>query len=477
VTPQGDDRAAPPAYSGSVQPTSAIAALAERASPAARSAGRALIQVLAGADPPLRGPGWRSPWQRLAAWTAAGLLLCAASLVGAGGGPSAPGRRHTVNQTIWAGTYLRHLDAIPPALSAALGGPATVLNLVALATVVIPLGLAIRYPLWGWRVSWLALCLVPLLSAYWWGGLPWDPAQILVLLAVACAAGIRHGRAVLCWLWALTLIPWWFWMIRQGPGAAGAALGSAAFLAMAVAVDRVWSERRAQRFLAERTGQAELERARRTVLEERTRIARELHDVVAHHMSLMAIRAESAPHRLGAVPDSGQVRAEFAALSGSAREALADMRRLLGVLRSDEPAARAPQPTLTDLPELIGTARRAGMAVELTAPPSLNLVPPSTGVCAYRIIQEALSNAGQHAAGAPVTVSLHHHADTVVLQVTNGPGVTGRARTNGHRHRPGHGLAGMRERAELLGGSLSADPAPGGGFTVSAALPVTGPTA
>ncbi len=148
------------------------------------------------------------------------------------------------------------------------------------------------------------------------------------------------------------------------------------------------------------------------------------------------------------------------------------MRRLLGVLRSDEPAARAPQPSLTDLPELIGTVRRAGMAVELSAPSSLDLVPPSAGVCAYRIIQEALSNARQHAAGAPVTVSLHHHADTVILQVTNGPGVHGGARANGHR--PGHGLAGMRERAELLGGSLSAGPAPGGGFAVSAALPLTG---
>ncbi len=148
-----------------------------------------------------------------------------------------------------------------------------------------------------------ALLLVPLLGAYWWGGLPWDPAQILVLLAVLYAAGIRHDRPVLYWLWALTLLPWWFWMLRQGPGVATAALGSVAFLAMAVAVDRAGSERRVQRDLAEQAEQTELERARRTVLEERARIARELHDVVAHHMSLMAIRAESAPHRLGALPD------------------------------------------------------------------------------------------------------------------------------------------------------------------------------
>jgi len=224
-----------------------------------------------------------------------------------------------------------------------------------------------------------------------------------------------------------------------------------------------------------RTPPETLSRARRIALEERTRIARELHDVVAHHMSLMAIRAESAPHRLAALPDP--VRAEFGALSGSAREALADMRRLLGVLRSDQPTGRAPQPGLPDLPGLIDSARQAGMAVELIAPPALDRVPPGTGVCAYRIVQEALSNAGRHAAGTPVTVSVRHDAGTVTLQVTNGPGVPAGPRANGPRangHGPGHGLAGMRERAELLGGSLSAGPTPDGGFAVSAVLPLSG---
>jgi signal transduction histidine kinase len=188
-------------------------------------------------------------------------------------------------------------------------------------------------------------------------------------------------------------------------------------------------------------------------------------------MSLMAIRAESAPHRLGALPEP--VRAEFGALSGSAREALADMRRLLSVLRSDQPAAYAPQPGLEDLPGLIGTARQAGMTVELSASRALDQVPPGVGLCAYRIAQEALSNAGRHAAGAPVAVSLDHDADTITLQVTSGPGISAGQRANSHR--PGHGLAGMRERAELLGGSLSAGPAPGGGFVVSAVLPLGGP--
>jgi signal transduction histidine kinase len=166
------------------------------------------------------------------------------------------------------------------------------------------------------------------------------------------------------------------------------------------------------------------------------------------------------------------VRAEFGALSESAREALADMRRLLGVLRSDQPADRAPQPALRDLPALVDSARQAGMTVELIAPPELDLVSRSAGVCAYRIAQEALSNAARHAAGAPVTVWLRHSGQKMALEVTNGPGVPAGRPANVHG--PGHGLAGMRERAELLGGSLSAGPEPDGGFVVSAVLPVDG---
>jgi signal transduction histidine kinase len=353
-----------------------------------------------------------------------------------------------------------------------IGTPLPLWFLLALA-VVIPMVLLLRYPLLGWRVGWLGLLLVPLLGLRWDGGLPWDPIQIPVLLIALCAAGFQYGRPALYWLCVLTLIPWWFWAVKDGLGVVTAALGSVAFGAIAFAVDGAGSRRRAQQTLADQAEQTELERARRAVLEERARIARELHDVVAHHMSLMAIRAESAPHRLGGLPDP--VRAEFGALSGSAREAMADMRRLLGVLRSDQPAARAPQPGLPDLPGLIDTARQAGMQVELSRLPAPDQIPPSTGVCAYRIIQEALSNAGQHATGAPVTVSVHHDADSVTLRVTNDPHALARPPANGHRQ--GHGLAGMRERAELLGGSLSAGPAPDGGFVVAAVLPLSGSTA
>ena len=212
------------------------------------------------------------------------------------------------------------------------------------------------------------------------------------------------------------------------------------------------------------------------MLEERGRIARELHDVVAHHMSLIAVQAETAPYRLSGLPEPA--RAEFAALSAAAREALADMRRLLGVLRHDQPAPRAPQPQMADLPTLVDAARRAGLPVELSVAPAVGQVPSGVAVCAYRIVQESLSNASQHAPGAAVTVSVGQDGSAVLLQVANGPAAAwnGPAGTGpaGNGLKAGHGLTGMRERVALLGGSLSAGPAPGGGFVVSARLPLGG---
>jgi signal transduction histidine kinase len=467
-----------------MQGTSAIAPAVSSARPIPAVAWRGLLQVLAGSDPSPRFL-WRSRWQRWAACAglAAGtLLVCAASLASLGNDQSATAvdsRGHGLHMSPGSEFQLKPKPLIgaqkslpPHWLALAPGGLTTLMVLVAVGAMV-PLALAVRYPLLGWRIAWLGLLLVPLLDVRWWGGLPWDPVQIMVLLVVLCAAGIRHDRPVLGWLWALTLVPWWFWAGRNGPSVVTAAFGTVAFLAMAVAVDGAGSRRRAQVALADQAEAAELERARRAVLEERARIARELHDVVAHHMSLIAVRAETAPYRLAGLP--APVRAEFGSLSGSAREAMADMRRLLGVLRSDQPPERAPQPGLPDLPGLIDTARQAGMAVELSAPPALDRVPPSAGVCAYRIVQEALSNAGRHAAGAPVAVSVHHTTQTITLQVTNSPGVPAGPRANGHG--PGHGLVGMRERVELLGGSLSAGPAPDGGFVLSAVLPLGGPTA
>jgi signal transduction histidine kinase len=397
---------------------------------AAGQAWHGLIQVLTGADPPSVWR-WHSPQERRAAYAAlaaATLALCVANLAG-------------------VATLGQLLLAVP---------------------VVAPLPLAARYPMLAWRIGWLALLLAPLVPAAWRGGWPWGAGQILALLGAFCLAGIRQRRPALWWMWALTLVPWWLWLAVDVPNLDGPAGATIVFTAVAVAVDSAGSRLRAQRALATQTERTEAERARRAVLEERTRIARELHDVVAHHMSLIAVRAETAPYRITGL--SEPARAEFGALSEVAREALAEMRRLLGVLRHDQAAALAPQPQLADLPALIDAARGAGVSVELSAAPAVGRVPPGVGVCAYRIVQESLSNASQHAPGAAVTVSVGQEAGAVLLRVANGPGGAAGPPEDGHG--PGHGLTGMRERVALLGGSLSAGPAPDGGFVVSAVLPV-----
>jgi len=397
---------------------------------AAERAWHGLIQVLAGPDPPSVWR-WDSPRERrvaFAALAAATAALCAVNLAG-------------------IATLGQLLLALP---------------------VVAPLPLAARYPMLAWRIGWLALLLAPLVPAAWWGGWPWGPGQILALLGAFCLAGIRQRRPELSWMWALSLIPWWLWLAADLPNLGGPAGATILFTAVAVAVDSVGSRLRAQHSLAAQTERTEAERAQRAVLEERSRIARELHDVVAHHMSLIAVRAETAPYRLSGLSEAA--RAEFGSLSEVAREALADMRRLLGVLRDDRPAALAPQPQLADLPALVDAARRAGVSVELSVPAALGRVPSGIGVCAYRIVQESLSNAGQHAPGAPVTVSVDRDSGAVLLRVANGPG--GPSGPSANEHRLGHGLTGMRERVALLGGSLSAGPAPDGGFVVSAVLPL-----
>jgi signal transduction histidine kinase len=390
-----------------------------------------LIQVLTGPEPP---PVWRwnSPRERQAGYALLGavtLALCVANLFGSLSGP---------------GQLLLALPAVAP------------------------LPLAVKYPMLAWRIGWLALLLVPLVPAAWWGGWPWGPGQIFAMLGAFCLAGIRQERPQLWWMWALSLIPWWLWLTTDLPNLHGPASATVIYAAVVIAVDSIGSRLRAQHSLATQTERAEAERARRAVLEERTRIARELHDVVAHHMSLIAVRAETAPYRLAGLPESAQ--AEFSSLSEVAREALTEMRRLLGVLRHDEPAALAPQPQLADLPVLIDAAREAGVSVELSLPPEPGRVPPGVGVCAYRIVQESLSNASQHAPGAPVNVSVTHASGVILLRVANGPG--GHPAPSGDEHRPGHGLTGMHERVALLGGSLSAGPAPEGGFVVSAVLPL-----
>jgi signal transduction histidine kinase len=187
-------------------------------------------------------------------------------------------------------------------------------------------------------------------------------------------------------------------------------------------------------------------------------------------MSLIAVQAETAPYRLADLSDGA--KEEFAALSATAREALNDVRRLLGVLRSDRPAERNPQPQLRDVATLVDATRRAGVSVELSMPANgSTAVSHAVGLCAYRIVQEALSNAGRHAPGAPVRVIVERDHEGLRLDVVNGPAVLS-TKVPAERARPGHGIAGMRERVAILGGSISAGPNAVGGFAVSAVLPL-----
>jgi signal transduction histidine kinase len=321
-----------------------------------------------------------------------------------------------------------------------------------------------RFPLIAWRLGLLAAVLITLTVEH--AGV--NGGQFAVLVVLFCAAAATAERTVLWWMCVLTVALSWLWVPLGGP-MERTAVATLVTVALAAAIDAAHGRRRARQELAVEAAHVEREQAHSAVLEERARIARELHDVVAHHMSLIAVQAETARYRIDEVPDA--VSAEFGAISDAARDALSDMRRLLGVLRNDEAAARAPQPQIEQIPELIDTARNVGVPVDYSLDGAVDGVPPAVGVCAYRIVQEALSNATRHAPGASVSVRIHRDRDALHLTITNGPG---RSLARVPEEGPGHGLAGMRERAVLLGGALTAAPARDGGFSVSAVLPFTG---
>ncbi|MFF3644776.1 sensor histidine kinase [Streptomyces sp. NPDC002564] len=202
---------------------------------------------------------------------------------------------------------------------------------------------------------------------------------------------------------------------------------------------------------------------------ERARIARELHDVVAHHISLIAVQAETARLTTPGLPAAGAER--FLAIGDTARTALTEMRRLLGVLREDAgPAAtpeRRPQPGIEQLGDLVDEARDAsGGALRLIVEGPMRPLDPGVGLTAYRIVQEALTNARRHAPGAAIDVELRYGNAELRLRVRdNGPGPHPAA------HGAGHGLLGMRERAATAGGALRAGPARDGGFLIEATFP------
>jgi signal transduction histidine kinase len=226
-------------------------------------------------------------------------------------------------------------------------------------------------------------------------------------------------------------------------------------------------EDRAARLERERGTQAQIAAAA-----ERARIARELHDVVAHHVSVMVVQADGAGYALHTEPArAGQA---LAAISQTGRQALAEMRRLLGVLRSgDEQAGLAPVPGLDQLRELIDQARDAGMSVSLRLYGAPRPLSEGAGLAAYRVVQESLTNTRKHGGlAAAAAVTLSYEPDGLLLLVAD-DGLGAAAATEG----TGHGLTGMRERIEMYGGTVQAGPLPGGGYQVTARLPYAGATA
>ena len=343
------------------------------------------------------------------------------------------------------------------------------LSSVLIATMsVLPVLFLLPRPLWAWRIMFLGALFGTFNQGddVW----PWSPVQVMVILLVLLVVGARVDRPVLVWMALFTLIPVWLFVDPNNVG--GITVLFVVVATVAEVIGRIARSRSSlSEQLAEQSEVSELEKARRTVLEERTRIAREMHDVVAHHMSMIAVQAETAPYRLPDLPESA--RAEFTSMATAARQALTDMRRLLGVLRSeDSERLIAPQPGLDDIPELVGAARRAGVNATLDVAEG---EPPSepVGLAAYRIVQEALANASRHAPGSAVRVEIRPWTTDLSLRVHNGPPSAPPESTQGE----GHGIAGMRERVTLLGGEFTSGPTADGGFVVAVRFPHAPPGA
>jgi signal transduction histidine kinase len=219
-------------------------------------------------------------------------------------------------------------------------------------------------------------------------------------------------------------------------------------------------EDKAARLEAERNAQAKVAAAA-----ERARIARELHDVVAHHVSVMVVQADGAGYALRSDPD--RAATALKAISCTGRQALTEMRRLLGVLRSaGDQAQLAPMPGLGELRELLDQAREAGLGVAYTLTGTPRELPEGAELAAYRVVQEALTNTRKHAGlAATAAVTLRYEPDGLIVEVTD-DGMAAPASDAG-----GHGLAGMRERIAMYGGTVEAGPLAGGGFSVVARLP------
>lgn len=343
-----------------------------------------------------------------------------------------------------------------------------------------PLVLAVSRPLAAWSIIFPASVLgtIPLFQGDAHHPSPWTPMIVVGYLALCVALALRESRRALVNIWLATVgasIVLGVFRDRtsQDTGVLLIVLSGGVLLLGALLRERGETQRK----LVEQETISEAERTRRTLLEERARIARELHDVVAHHMSVITVQADSAPYRLQGL--SGEACAEFESIAAGARESLTEMRRLLAVLRSEEAQGDlVPQPGLAHLQQLVDATIRGGVPAELSSTElvlvgELADVPPAVDLSAYRIVQEALANVVRHAPGARAEISISLDNDALLVIVVNGPAAEPASPLESTG--TGHGLIGMNERVRLVGGTLDVGPLPGGGFRVAARLPLTAP--
>jgi signal transduction histidine kinase len=344
---------------------------------------------------------------------------------------------------------------------------------VVAALIALPLGLAASTPLRAWRLQMVvAVGAAVLVAPVGWVGHPWPVTLVFVALYVTYAVAVRLELHLLVGVWLVTGASIVFGYVATGAGrdTLNEAYIAILFATIVIAYGYLLgTRRRLQRELVQGREREQQHQARSALLEERARIARELHDVVAHHMSVIAVRAETAPFRIPGL--SGAVKDDMAETGAIAREALTEMRRLLGVLRgADAGAERAPQPGMDRLEGLVAAVRGAGLAVDLHITDGQRPLPAGVELSAYRMVQEALSNALRHAPGARATVEVGYEPDCLRLRVHNDPPPASDERPPPAP--PGHGIVGMRERATMLGGTLAAGPTSDGGYLVEAVLPL-----
>ncbi|MDG4787203.1 histidine kinase [Micromonospora sp. WMMD1102] len=306
------------------------------------------------------------------------------------------------------------------------------------------------------------------------------PGLLTLMAYVGLVAARYSGRAALVTWWASALlIPALVLLDPRGRSVEDGLLIMilypvlAATVLGAVLMIRHW--RGIRRELADARHDVEVEQSQRAVAEERTRIARELHDVVAHGMSVIHMQATSASYRIKNLDPEAE--AEFGRIAADARSAMREMRQLLSVLRAEDADGElAPVPDLGGLPDLVASARRAGLPVQVRQTDAVRAaaVPERVALAAYRIIQESLSNVIRHAPGARTLIDLGLEGSDLVLSVVNETALRPAEpmETSGLT---GHGLTGMRERVRPVGGSLEASARDEGGYQVTARLPIGDP--